>query len=421
MTDKVSGLDVYFRDQLAGSLWLDDRRRFVFQYDAGWLKSSRVFPLSLSLPLRKEPYEDDAARPFFANLLPEGEIRELIARQFRVSEQNVFALLEKIGGECAGAVSILPGGTKPIDRSGYRELDEEGLHKVLAELPKRPLLAGEKGIRLSLAGAQNKLPVFIDDKNKIYIATGNSPSTHILKPPIPRIEESVENEAFCMEVARRMGLPVAGTLIRKNHDTILVVSRYDREKKNDGTVLRLHQEDFCQALGILPEQKYESEGGPSLERCFALLKEHSIRPAADQRALLEWIVFNVLIGNADAHAKNVSILFTDKGPRLAPFYDLLSTQVYPNLAEKLAMKIGGENRVPWLHARNWERFADTVSLKPRYVLGTVRGMADKIVSAAEPIARSYAEAHDGEKIVGRIMELLRKRASTLMQTVDSKR
>jgi serine/threonine-protein kinase HipA len=323
-------------------------------------------------------------------------------------------LLEKIGGECAGAVSILPRGAEPVDRSGYRELDEEGLHKVLAELPKRPLLAGEKGIRLSLAGAQNKLPVFIDDKDKIYIAAGNSPSTHILKPPIPRIEESVENEAFCMALARRIQLPVADVVIRKNQDTMLVVTRYDRERKKDGSVVRLHQEDFCQALGILPEQKYESEGGPSLERCFALLKEHSIRPAADQRALLGWVIFNVLIGNADAHAKNLSILLTDKGPRLAPFYDLLSTQVYPKLAERYAMKIGGENQPRWLHMRNWERFADGVSLKRSYVLGTIRSMAERIVSVAEPLAKSFDETHDGGKMVGKILELLRKRAATLV-------
>lgn len=414
MTEKPSGLDVHFRDQLAGRLWLDERRRFVFQYDTGWLKGSHIFPLSLSLPLRPEPYADDAARPFFANLLPEGEIRELIARQYHISEQNAYALLEKIGGECAGAVSILPRGSQPVDRSGYTELDEEGLHKVLAELPTRPLLAGEKGIRLSLAGAQNKLPVFIDDKQKIHIATGNSPSTHILKPPIPRIEESVENEAFCMTLALQMQLPVAGVVLRKNGDKILVVTRYDRERKKDGTVVRLHQEDFCQALGVLPEQKYENEGGPSLERCFALLKAHSIRPAADQRALLGWVIFNVLVGNADAHAKNLSILLTDKGPRLAPFYDLLSTQVYPKLAERYAMKIGGENRPRWLHMRNWERFSDAVSLKRRYVLNMVNDMSSRIVSVAEPLARSFDETHDGGKIVGKIMELLRKRVPTLI-------
>jgi serine/threonine-protein kinase HipA len=418
MTEKVSGLDIYYRDQLTGRLWLDERRRFVFQYDPGWLKGLHIFPLSLSLPLRPEPYADDTARPFFANLLPEGEIRELIAKQFHVSEQNAYALLEKIGGECAGAVSILTHGMKPIDRTGYRELDGEAFHKVLAELPSRPLLAGEKGIRLSLAGAQNKLPVFIDDKDKIYIAAGNSPSTHILKPAIPRLEDTVVNEAFCMTLARRMRLPVADVTIRNNQDTVLVVTRYDRQRKKDGTVIRLHQEDFCQALSILPEQKYESEGGPSLERCFALLKEHSTRPAADQRALLGWVIFNVLVGNADAHAKNLSILFTDKGPRLAPFYDLLSTQVYPHLAEKFAMKIGGENRAGWLHKRNWERFADAISLKRRYVQNTVSDMSSRIISVAESIAESFEETNQGTKIVSKIMDLIRKRATILGQTVD---
>jgi len=413
MTEKASGLDVHFRDKLAGCLWLDERRRFVFQYDDGWLKSSGVFPLSLSLPLRQESFTDDAARPFFANLLPEGEVRELIARQFRLSEQNVFALLEKIGGECAGAVSILPRGAKPVDRSGYRELDEEGLHKVLAELPNRPLLAGEKGIRLSLAGAQNKLPVFIDDKQKIHIATGNSPSTHILKPPIPRIEESVENEAFCMTLAWRMGLPVARVLIRKNRDTILVVSRYDREQKGDGTVFRLHQEDFCQALGILPEQKYESEGGPSLERCFALLKEHSIRPAADQRAMLGWVIFNVLVGNADGHAKNLSILFTDKGPRLAPFYDLICTQVYPDLTEKTAMRIGGENRPPWIERRHWVRFGDSVAIKSSLVLKTLRDMSTALMPTAQTLSIDFTNSYGPCPIVEKILVVMRKRANAI--------
>jgi serine/threonine-protein kinase HipA len=223
-----------------------------------------------------------------------------------------------------------------------------------------------------------------------------------------------------MTLAWKMRLPVADVVIRKNQDTILVVTRYDRERKEDGSAVRLHQEDFCQALGILPEQKYESEGGPSLERCFALLKKYSIRPAADQRALLGWVIFNVLIGNADAHAKNISILFTDKGPRLAPFYDLLSTQVYPRLAEKLAMKIGGENRVPWLHARNWERFADSASLKRRYVLGMVHDMASRIVTVAAPIAKSFEEARDGKEIVSKIMDLLRKRSATF-SLIDSDR
>lgn len=413
MSEKSSKLDVYFRDELSGSLWLDERRRFVFLYSPEWLKKA-IFPLSLSLPLRPELYPDDEARPFFVNLLPEGEIRTLIAKKFHISEKNAYDLLEKIGGECAGAVSILLAGGKPADRSGYRELNREALEKVMSELPKRPLLAGEKGIRLSLAGAQNKLPVFIDDK-RIYIAIGNSPSTHILKPPISYIEDSVCNEAFCMTLARKMQLPVANTNVWINKEDILVVKRYDREKQTNGTILRVHQEDFCQALGILPEQKYESEGGPSLVQCFDLLKQHSIRPAPDQMALLQWVIFNFLIGNSDAHAKNLSILFTDKGPRLAPFYDLISTQIYERLAERFAMKIGGENRPGYIFKRHWERFADSVSLKRNYVLSVVEDMAERIVSTAESIRDDYKK-----QITSTILDVIRRRASTLIEHLGNK-
>ena len=315
-----------------------------------------------------------------------------------------------------GAVSILPRGAKPVVRSGYRELDEEGLHQVLAELPKRPLLAGEKGIRLSLAGAQNKLPIFIDDKNRICIATGNSPSTHILKPPIPRIDESVENEAFCMELARRMGLPVADSLIRKNRDTILVVKRYDREQKKDGTILRLHQEDLCQALGVLPEQKYESEGGPALEKCFPP-KEYSIR-RRQTKGLCSDGSSSMCWSECRRSREKPFHPVHGQGPSAGPFYDLLSTQVYRTLR-----KTRDENRrrEPGQLAacEKLERFADAVSLKRRYVLGTVRSMADKIVSVADPVAKSFEEINDSAEIVGKVMELLRKRARTLVQMIDS--
>jgi serine/threonine-protein kinase HipA len=191
--DQIPGLVVYFRDDPVGRLWLDERNRFVFQYDRGWLKKEGVIPLSLSLPLGEQPYEDDTARPFFANLLPEAEIRKIIARRLRISEKNDFALLREIGGECAGAVLVVPEGVRPSVNGGYREVDEEKLHKVIVELPRRPLLAGDKGIRLSLAGAQNKLPVYIEE-DRIFLSTGNAPSSHILKPPIPGFEGTVENE-----------------------------------------------------------------------------------------------------------------------------------------------------------------------------------------------------------------------------------
>ena len=412
MSEQEPVLDVYLRNRLAGRLRLDERRRFSFRYEGEWVMDPHATPLSLSLPLKTEPYTDDSARPFFANLLPEGEIRRLIARRFGLSEKNDFALLEQIGGECAGAVSLLLQGTFPDESLSYEELAEEELHRIITELPRRPLLAGEKGIRLSLAGAQNKLPVFMEG-NKVFIAGGNSPSTHILKPPIPGFEGSVENEAFCMTLAGRVGLPVPAVFIRKPLDTLLVVERYDRKNDPDGGVLRLHQEDFCQVLGILPDQKYESEGGPKLSQCFSLLKDNSTRPAADQRSLLAWVIFNALIGNADAHAKNLAILYAEKGPRLAPFYDLLCTQVYPDLAEKYAMKIGGENRPDWLQLRHWERLADELSLKKRFVLDMIQRMTGMIVIEAEKLAEDFRTEQGAKAIIEKILALIRKRAGSL--------
>jgi serine/threonine-protein kinase HipA len=412
MREQEQALDVYLRNCLAGRLWLDERRRFVFQYEGDWVSDPRALLLSLSLPLRTDPYADDNARPFFANLLPEGEIRRLIAQRFGLSEKNDFALLEQIGGECAGAVSLLMPGESPAENRSYEELTEEELHRIITELPRRPLLAGEKGIRLSLAGAQNKLPVYMEGE-KVFIAGGNSPSTHILKPPIPGFEGTVENEAFCMILAGRVGLPVPAVSIRKQLDTILVVERYDRKKDPGGGILRLHQEDFCQALGILPDQKYESEGGPNLSQCFSLLGENSTRPAADQSTLLSGVIFNVIIGNSDAHAKNLAILYEEKGPRLAPFYDLLCTQVYPDLAEKYAMKIGGENRPDWLQLRHWERLADELSLKKRFVLNMIQRMAGMIVMEAETLAEDFRREQDAKAIIEKIVDLIRKRASSI--------
>jgi serine/threonine-protein kinase HipA len=405
-------LNVYFRGHLVGRLWLDERRRFVFEYDAGWLGQKGVIPLSLSLPLRREPYIDDSARPFFANLLPESEIRKVIARQLRISEENDFAILREIGGECAGAVSVLPEDSFPQENPGYRELDEEELHRIIAELPRRPFLVGEKGVRLSLAGAQNKLPIYMEG-NRIFIATGNAPSTHILKPLIQGLAETVENEAFCMMLASRMSLSVPKVTIRPGRDRLYIVERFDREREKDGKILRLHQEDFCQALGVLPDQKYEGEGGPSLARCFGLLKEKSTSPAADQKALLSWVIFNFLIGNADAHAKNLAILYTVRGPRLAPFYDLICTRVYPDLTDRMAMRIGGENRPDWIQSRHWERFSAEINIKPRLVLQTLREMPQRIIPRADALAKDFNDEFRQSAIVGKIHDGIKKWTSRI--------
>lgn len=375
----TSGLSVHIDGVLVGRLWLDDDKRFCFQYDLKWLTSSRI-PLSLALPLRSEPYLADTSHPFFTNLLPEERIRAAIARNLGLSPDNDYGLLEWLGGDCAGAVSLYPASIPPETGDGsYQVLSEDQLAVIIADLPRRPLLAGESGIRLSLAGAQNKLPVRFDG-NQFYLCLGAVASTHIIKPAIAGLDDSVVNEAYCMSLARSIGLDVPPSfLFRAGEGSVFVVERYDRIIADTG-VIRLHQEDFCQALGILPQYKYEAEGGPSLAACSDLLRRASIRPGRDLQALIDWVIYAVLIGNCDAHAKNMSLLLLDDGPRLAPFYDLISTRIYAHygLANRLAMKIGGEADPTALRQEHWQRFAEEIGVKPKLVLKQINDMAARV-------------------------------------------
>lgn len=378
----TAGLLVRIDEDIVGRLWLDARKRFCFQYEKEWLESSRI-PLSLSLPLRPDPYLDDESHPFFANLLPEEKIRAVIARNLGVSLNNDFGLLERIGGDCAGAVSLFKENANLQREHGrYRQLSADELAAIIRELPQRPLLAGEKGIRLSLAGAQKKLPVFYDDEH-FFLGYGALPSNYIIKPAIENLDGTVENEAFCMALAHEVGLEVPRSFIHQHEETsVFVVKRYDRITKANETK-RLHQEDFCQAIGVPPEFKYETEGGPSLASCFNLVRQRSIRSGKDVLSLLNWVIFNYLIGNSDAHGKNISLLLLPEGPMLAPFYDLLSTRIYTHygLEEGLAMKIGGENDPDAIQKKHWEHFAEEVGIKPRLVLTRVIDMAQKIQTA----------------------------------------
>lgn len=376
MTDSLL---VRIDEDLVGRLWLDAKKRFCFQYDKDWLERSEI-PLSLSLPLRAVPYTDDESHPFFANLLPEEKIRAMIARNLGVSLNNDYGLLERIGGDCAGAVSLHPESAdlqrEPVD---YRQLTLDELNALIGELSKRPLLAGEKGIRLSLAGAQNKLPVFYDGEH-FFLGYGAAPSNHIIKPAMENLDGTVENEAFCMALARAVGLDVPLTFIHQHREMrLFVVRRFDRMESN-GVTKRMHQEDFCQALHTPPEYKYEVEGGPSLAACFDLLRNASVRSGKDVLSLLNWVIFNYLIGNSDAHGKNISLLLLPQGPMLAPFYDLLSTRIYKHygLAEGLAMKIGGESDPSAIQRKHWQQFAEEVGIKPRLVFSRVVELAQRI-------------------------------------------
>lgn len=401
-----------------GHLWLDERKRFCFQYDDLWLEQSRI-PLSLSLPLRKDAYLDDESHPFFANLLPEEKIRNVIARNLGISPNNDYGLLERIGGDCAGAVSLYPDGEEtPPETGSYRRLSLDELNDIIGELPRRPLLAGEKGIRLSLAGAQKKLPIYYDGDH-FHLGLGSAPSNYIIKPPIEGLDNTVENEAFCMALAHEIGLDVPKTFIHQ-HDPLqlFVIERYDRTRTGEN-IQRLHQEDFCQALRIPPEFKYETEGGPSLAACFDLVRSHSVSAGKDVLAMLNWVVFNYLIGNSDAHGKNLSLLLLPEGPRLAPFYDLLSTRIYTHygLTSDLAMKVGGESNPDAIQKKNWEMFAEEIGVKPGLVLGRAKSLAEKVQEKGLQLLKGPFAPHRCDAL-DRLMEQIGEQSDKIRRRVS---
>ncbi|MBI5442218.1 MAG: type II toxin-antitoxin system HipA family toxin [Deltaproteobacteria bacterium] len=411
-------LVIYLNGRRVGHLTVEPHARYSFAYHPEWLGRVDASVLSLSLPLTPEPYGYERARPFFAGLLPEGTVRQAVARRYGVSPTNDFRLLEAIGGECAGAVSLLTPDSSPVQTYEYRRLESESLRALVSERRWRPLLVGAEGVRLSLAGVQDKLPVYLDGDD-VLLPEGGAPTSHILKPPIPDLPESVENEAFCMELAHRLGVPVPRSRLRLDPVLLFEIERYDRTRDEEGRLVRLHQEDLCQALGIPPEAKYEAEGGPSAADCARLLDEHSASPALDRRALIRWVIFNVLVGNADAHAKNVSVLHQGgKTVRRAPFYDLLSTGVYADLSSKLAMKIGGEGRIDHLFRRHWERLAGDLGVSPRAVLSTLNEMADAILGAARDLSRAQDDRWGPAEIRARISGFIEANTHGILRRLD---
>lgn len=397
-------LDVYLHTDFVGNLIQNEHGDMVFTYAESWLGHPQALPLSQSLPLKKEPFSRNECRGFFAGILPEESKRELVARNLGISARNDFAMIEQIGGECAGAVTFIPAGEKlPTADYQYRALSEDDLAHILKELPRRPLMAGEDGIRLSLAGAQDKIAVHVAG-DQISVPLGGAPSTHILKPAIAHFEGVVFNEATCMKLAAAIGLPVAPVEIRSAGEIdFLLVERYDRKDfllplgmgLSSPTLYlgkqRMHQEDFCQALGIVSENKYQREGGPSLKNGFELLRDVSTTPVIDLQRFLDAAIFNFLVGNHDAHGKNFSLTYDQAGIlnqtsiRLAPLYDIVCTTFYSELSKKMAMKIGGEYESTKIHPRHFEKMAEECGLAKPLVKKRVPELAAAVIAALDTI------------------------------------
>ena len=409
--ESLESLHVFFEQSPVGVLHMNDDRSFSFHYTAQWLDTPHAFSLSISLPLHSEEHSGQHVKSFFANLLPEAATRQLVARRLGISERNDFMLLKRIGGECAGAITLLPQPLRPesSDHYAYRSLSREQLADLIENIPRRPLLAGDAHVRMSLAGAQEKLALF--HKEGVFsIPLNNAPSNCILKPAMAHFPSSIENEYFCMTLAADLGMAVPRVSILQVKDQkALLVERYDRVFKND-RLTRLHQEDFCQAMGLSHELKYQVEGGPGLEDCFELVRKHSSNPIKDMQRLLQWVFFNCFMGNMDAHAKNLSLLHCPRQLRLAPFYDILCTNIYPDLSRKLAMKIGGENRLEWIMERHWKRFAEEVKIRHPALKKQFSQFRMDFMNRLEVTHARFIEQYGSNIVVENIIKAAKQRA-----------
>ncbi len=404
-------LDIYLHKKKAGRLTQDNDATLSFVYAPEYLAGDEHHAISVSMPLREEPYPDKITRPYFSGLLPDERARRRLASVLGVSEGNVFSLLEIIGGECAGALSLLPEG-EPFpnaEKNPPVPLTEKHLTKILELLRAKPLLGGEEGVRLSLAGAQDKLAVCLVDGD-IALAKSGLPTTHILKPFIEGLEGTVENEIFCMRLAERVGLhaPKVSKGTAGQIDYFLI-ERYDRIIGKDGIITRLHQEDFCQALSVPPELKYEEEGGPGIAAAQNLITEQTRRPAADRLAFQRMIIFHYLIGNADAHAKNFSLLYGQETPDLAPLYDVICTAAYPNLAKNLAMKIGGHGIADTIHLKHWLSLVSETKAAQRLLTRDIQELSESITTHSESLLTKLEDEDIDHPILVKVHNIIGKR------------
>ena len=415
----MGDLPVYFEQRSIGTVRVDSKGP-AFAYDRTWLTTRGAFPISTTMPLGPEPFGPALFLPWAANLLPESQQLRAVGQFLGMSPNDVVGLLSEIGRDTAGALSIgKPGGTSSVY---WRPLETElELERVIEELPSKPFLVGDEGVSMSLAGVQSKLAVGVDDRGQICIPTVGSPSTHILKPDSERLPGGVHNEAFCLILAKRLGLPaVEITTGKAGRRIFLLTKRYDRAG-GAGRWRRLHQEDFCQALGKPPSAKYEVNQtgvpGPTLREMFDLARR--LMAPTDILRLLDMVIFNVITCNTDAHAKNYSIMITGVGASVAPIYDVMCGQAWRHVTKHLAMKIAEKTRGEHLAAKDWDRFARECGLGAKQVLARVRALAESAkAEASATVAEITAMPAGGHPILDEVRTLIERRARTLVAQLD---
>jgi serine/threonine-protein kinase HipA len=398
-------------------IW-QERRRLRLRYTDDALERYALGrPIfSVGLPLTPERYTHLPVRAFLDGLLPEGEARIAVAQDIGVRPDDTFGLIRALGRDCAGAIVVQPIDEPPPPQptiSTARPLTEAEIAELVANLREAPLGIGSR-VRMSLAGVQEKLLLTRLADGQWGQPVDATPSTHILKPEVTRYPGTVENEAFCMRLAKHLELDVAEVeTTAANGRKLMVVRRYDRVVHPDGSIERLHQEDFCQATGTPPSQKYEDDGGPSLKRIADILQ--FVAGPGETEALLRATVLNVLIGNGDAHGKNFSLLYDSRGMRLAPLYDLASTLYYIE-EERLAMYIDNVRRIQLVTPERLVKEAVSWGLSRQLAIEIVADVLER----APPAITAAAEETDN--LPRQLLRLVRSQSERLITGLgDSRR
>jgi serine/threonine-protein kinase HipA len=403
-----------------GRVHNDARGRLTFVYDDAWRQAADAYPLSLSMPLAAKEHGRAVIEAFLWGLLPDNDrVLARWAAKFQVSARNVFALISHVGEDCAGAVQFVTPERLDAICSGKEDhvewLDEADIAKRLQALREDHAawrLPRDTG-QFSLAGAQPKTAL-LSQNDRWGIPSGRIPTTHILKPPTGHFDGHSENEHVCLMLARNLGLPAAESkVMRFGQEIAVVIERYDRQHKGND-IIRVHQEDVCQALGIMPTKKYQNEGGPSPANIIELLRTYSTHRADDLDTFIAALGFNWLIAGTDAHAKNLSLLLSGPSVRLAPLYDVASILPYDEFDMrkiKLAMKIGGEYKLSQIGLRQWQKFArearvDAGALIER-LIDMAKQLPDEVATARK---RAHEEGLDAA-IIERLLAQLIERAA----------
>ena len=420
-----------FRDKVkVGSLdILADEPFYGFTYDSGYLASPSALPLSLSLPLTQSRYCGTEARPYFEGLLPEGEARDAITRRLGISRRSSTKLLRALGRDCAGNISIFDETEDPpTDLNQSQEKDQnmylplEGGLLRIAENPHEEIPRLQENMRLSLSGGQGKTALYHDDIKHIaqgwHIPLYSLPSTHIIKPGLLEAQypHLTLNEFLCLRAASECGIHAADVDLLYPETPVIIVRRYDRilsDRTINGlkAVRRVHQEDCCQACGVRSDLKYEHDGGPGFKQVRGLLVKHARLPFEDIEALVKWGMYNYLIGNCDAHSKNLSLLHNLDGTvSLAPVYDLISTTIYDGrfgskLSRNMGMRIGLHENIDKVNTEDFNIFARDVHVRFQQVVSLGKGLIREIPLAFNSaiLAAESAGFSAARDVAGRIM------------------